>query len=101
MATKAKSVEVMVAGKIVGEFVGVVTRAHWAAQVALGLGGTQTVSVGLVLLVLTDTGQAKLTCNPTELPRARSWSPGSRVSSADLNDPSSESESLNTGEFEA
>ena len=100
MATKAKSVEVMVAGKIVGEFVGVVTRAHWTVQ-ALGLGGTQTVSVGLILLVLTDTCQAKLTCNPTELPRARSWSPGSRVSSADLNDPSSESESLNTGESEA
>jgi hypothetical protein len=91
----------MVAGKIVGEFVSVVTWAHWAVQVALGLGGTQAVVVGLGLLVLTDTGQAKLTCNPTELPLACSWSPGSRVSSADLYDSSSELESLNTGESEA
>jgi hypothetical protein len=52
-ATKAKSVEVMVgSGKIVGEFVGVVTWAHWAVRVALELGRTQTVSVGLVLLVI-------------------------------------------------
>lgn len=92
MATKATSAEVMGAGKVAG----VVMWAHWAVQVALG--GTQTVAVALGLLVLTDTGQAKLTCNPAELPLACSWSSGS---SADTYHSWSESEFVNTGESEA